>query len=250
MNNDNAQHVWVVPTFSLDHVSKHNFASNMLYEGQHTKFHDGVKANDRGELLSEDYFPKAIYPVPKFTHPKDQPPPKDIKRLPQVFSMGLGGHWVISERCKDILSAHDLGKSQFFPVQILQPDRETAFPGSFFFVNFAEQKSTILLDKSEGKMKYQFGETYHILPCVEDDQVIVDSTSIEGADLWVDSGLEHAFFMSNRLANALDGENLKIPWRMKRCLIKNFIQRPSVYFIWKRHRNFLLSNRYDSDSEY
>ena len=87
--------MWFVPTLTLAHVSKHNFASNTLYDRQETKFHVGVKANEQGELLSEDYFPKTIYPIPKSgSYPHLHIPkisPKKISNACLKYSVSVRG---------------------------------------------------------------------------------------------------------------------------------------------------------------
>ena len=105
-------------------------------------------------------------------------------------------------------------------MNILQPDRETVSPGKFFFINFAEQKSSIRFDRSKNIKKYGGRETYKVNSWVEDDQIIADAFAHSDVDLWMESDLQHAFFMSDKLATSLAREKLKAPWRMKRCLIE------------------------------
>uniref|UniRef100_UPI0037353512 hypothetical protein n=1 Tax=Yoonia maritima TaxID=1435347 RepID=UPI0037353512 len=54
---------------------------------------------------------------------------------------------------------------------------------------------------------------------VEDDNILVDRSCLEGPDLWADPKIKNVFFMSDRLGQALIKARMKNAFKLVRCRV-------------------------------
>jgi hypothetical protein len=163
----------------------------------------------RGEPLGPDAFPPALW----------NQKPKPIKQLPQIF-MGAG-YWVLGSKAADVFRQFDLGTGGLYSVAILQKDRSTRVEGDYFCLCFGNKKSVLLWDQSSGlkPVMPERTEYWTLNAGPADDSVVLSPAALDGPDVWIDPALWQAFFVSDRLAQALKGAKVDGPFHYTRCKV-------------------------------
>lgn len=164
-----------------------------------------------GEPLDEGWFPKEVWADDEAGV---------IRALPDLFC--VNGYWVVSKPCADVLLHFELGRGALYPVKIFQHDRTTPVEGEFFSLSFGNQKTALVKDQSPKLRDANLGDNSWLLPFVlKDGDLTVTPQTLDGPDLWIDTGVRRAIFGSDRLAKALKATGLATAFRFKACRIGN-----------------------------
>lgn len=205
--------VWVSRIF-LDaaYLNANSLANAPLWsdmeENKDPAIYAAVKSYKFGEKCPRSAFPEVMY-----VRYYDAPPV--TKPLGDLFNNA--NYWFVSERCKNVLSEFNLGRTQFYPVKLLQSNRKTEFSGNFYHMNFASTNDAVLLDKSAPQRKFKFEEGYMLATNLEDDNLVVDTKSLGHSDLWIDPALSKSLFLSESLVSAIENAGMRDLWRLKHC---------------------------------
>lgn len=169
-----------------------------------------INANGAGIPLPAGRFPQNLF---------GDPSSRTVRKLPDFFY--ANGFWCVSARVAEILDQHDLGGGAVYPVMAWQKDRTTRIAGEYFCLNFGSTK-TALVPKESPRLRqnpYARLPAYNLPFVPEDGDVAVDRHALEGPDLWVDPALQRAFFLSGRLAGALEQARLAHPLALFACRV-------------------------------
>lgn len=204
--------VWVSRIFlEAAYLNANSLANAPLWSDMHEDQIEAVikasKAANQGDLYLRSGFPEVMY----VRYP-DSPPV--TKPLGDLFNNA--DYWFVSERCKNVLSEFNLGRTQFYPVKILQSDRKTEIAG-FFHMNIASTNRAVLLEKSAPQKKFRFEERYRLATNLEDEDLVIDSHSLDRSDLWVDPALSKSLFLSDGLVSAIESAGMRDLWRLNHC---------------------------------
>ena len=179
-----------------------------LYEGVDRDF-DGWKRNKQGEPLPADQFPKMIWATKDF---------KAGRKLADLFH-GFG-YLVVSARCAEVIRGCDMGHGHLYPVQVLWKDRVTPMEGEWFCINYGNVKSAIVVDQSPGINVPIFGSGLGWLPStIKDYELTVTREALRGPDIWIDSQIDEALFISDRLAKSLRKAKISSRFGLRKCVI-------------------------------
>ena len=143
-----------------------------------------------------------------------------MNKQPDIFS--AGGVWAVSAACADVLRSADLGQSSLYPTKLFQHDRKTAIEGEYFCLNFGDTKEVFSRDDSPRARTpdYQDPVTYWLLPFdLKDGDIAVTSAALDGPDLWIDPKMKDAFFLSDRLVQALKAAKLTRRFGLRKCRV-------------------------------
>lgn len=129
--------------------------------------------------------------------------------LPHFCSFGF---WLISARAADVFSRHDLSGGRIQPIQVYQHDRVTPVAGqTFILVPGLDHKT---FDAAQSILREDEFSPGVYLPSwsPKDEEIVVPETGLPDSDLWVDSRLRGVFFVSARLAGALNEAGVAEPF--------------------------------------
>ncbi|GFE65582.1 hypothetical protein [Litoreibacter roseus] len=140
------------------------------------------------------------------------------KKVPDVFSPA--GYWAVSKEVADILREFDLGQTKLYPVELFRHDGKTPIAGRHEFLNLCEKKAAF-----EPSLSAKFSESEYAPPGTsfglfgygKDYDLTLNKTALVGPDLWLDTKLNRAVFLSNRLAKALDDAGFAKKMRLLKC---------------------------------
>lgn len=168
---------------------------------------DAYKRNLHGEPLPADRFPKEIY---------GKYPDKRMKNLPDVF---LGAAWIVSAEVATVLQQFNLGRTSLYPTRLFQHDRKTPVEGNYFCLNFGEVKSALVPEKSPAAEIPRYGGKRDLSPSVEDGGLTLTRQACAVPDLWIDTELTNAVFLSDALVQALKAAKLTRRFGLRTCVI-------------------------------
>ncbi|MCZ8133478.1 MAG: hypothetical protein O9248_00380 [Rhodobacteraceae bacterium] len=138
--------------------------------------------------------------------------------LPDLF-MITGGVYVVSERFRNLLMAHELGASEFHEVPLYEYDKSTRRPGRWFFFSVIEKKPTLVPEKSIG-IKETSARGVYAPEMVARDVLAVRAASAQGADIWQDPNLYFRLFLTDRLKQAIKEAGIKVRHMpMRKCVV-------------------------------
>ena len=202
--------VWL--SAAMTDPSLNKYAKSDVNENNPAQALDTIARNLRGEKLPIELFPKRAYGIY---------PDRKLKKLPDICC--LRGFWTFSSRCKRVFTKFDLGESTFRPITVLQHDRCTLVEGQYFTINFAEIKSSFRPELSRVRNCYPDNVdsrlwTLHYDAKIND--VVVDNSALNQPDLWIEEQFKSAFFMSDRLVQALRDAKLTRRFKLYRCQIQ------------------------------
>jgi len=202
------EHVWVA-SFTRIEVSHGKFMSCELVETDIQALSKTVRANNHGEPLGADAFPRQLW----------NQKPKPIKQLPQIFKGA--SYWVLGGKAAQVFRQFDLGGGGLYPVEVLQKDRRTRIEGEYFCLCFGNTKSALVWDQSPGVRPVTPDRTeyWSLNPVPADDSIALTSAALGGPDLWIDPALWLAFFVSDGLAQALKAAKVDGPFSFTRCRV-------------------------------
>jgi hypothetical protein len=200
-------HAWVASLTAIE-TAEPKFMGCELADSDIQALSNIIRDLKHGEPLGSDAFPKQIW----------NQKPKPIKQLPEIF-MGAG-YWVLGERATAIFRQFDLGGGGLYPIEVLQEDRETPVEGEYFCLCFGNRKSALIPDQSQGLRPIGASSQYWKLsPVPADDSVALSNAALAGPDVWIDPALWQAFFVSDRLAQALKAAKVDGPFSFTRCKV-------------------------------
>lgn len=182
-----------------------------LTEKDNLRAIEALNRNDAGEPLSVDWFPTLVWPSDDAKGP--------IGKLPDFFPANT--FWVASQACADVLRRFDLGQGALYPVKVVQKDRSTPVPGSYYCLNFGNVKQAFLPDESPRASKNEGAVTGMWFPpfAMKDGDVAVSASAEAGPDIWIDPLLKMAFFVSDPLAKALKAADVGRPFGLRKCRV-------------------------------
>jgi hypothetical protein len=170
---------------------------------------DANKRNEQGEPLTSDFFPTEV-----FADYKD----KKEKRQPDLFM--AAGAWTVSAACAAVLRQFDLGAGNLYPIKLFQHDRKTPVDGEYFCLNFGARKTAVLTDQSPRIGKpYPNHDIWQPPGGMQDNDIAVSEEALEGPDLWIDTQMRSAFFVSDALAQALRVAKVSRPFKLRKCVV-------------------------------
>ncbi|MCW3782285.1 hypothetical protein [Defluviimonas salinarum] len=170
-------------------------------------------ASGRGEPIPEGLLPETFF---AWRGPHDESKPL-AKRLPHLTHSDF---WFVSAETADVLRRFDLGGCKLHPVEVLMEDRKTPLPGSYFVLDFNSWKDVFLPEHSP-EFPFVRGSKTFRRPHFSnpDDIVALSKEALTRADIWWNRNIWGAFFLSDRLAQALRAANVDKPFSLKRCRI-------------------------------
>lgn len=169
---------------------------------------DALNRNDSGEPLPQSMFPTSIWAVEG----------RRLDNLPELF--WANAFWIASARTAEVLQGSDLGAGSLYPVLLLQNDRATPVSGEYFCLNFGNVKDVFLPERSPGADQNPFNPAiWYPEVQLNDDDIAVSTTALEGPDIWISPPLKRAFFVSDKLAKALERAKVARPFRLRRCRV-------------------------------
>lgn len=181
--------------------------TNEMSEADEQSYAEMYRRNMRGHAGGPEEFPKAVWAE----YPDD--PVKGT--MPDFFDASAR---IVSHRVADVLATVDIGANELYPVTVLQPDRETPVPGTYFCIAFRERKDTFAPEASE-RVQRDNPELWAPPLGAKDGEMALRATARSGVDLWMEETLRDCFFVSGRLARKLDEAGLWHPFDLRRCRI-------------------------------
>ena len=126
-----------------------------------------------------------------------------------------------SESALEVLSWFDTGPAIFHPVDLL--DYKTGAPLNLRYHQwvYVSGKDAFLPDQAEKIVFDHYRKSGRYRPATEikDGSLALSHAALSGADLWVDQRLRDVFFVSDRLAQALDAAGMAEGLELRSCRI-------------------------------
>lgn len=116
---------------------------------------------------------------------------------------------------RSILEQFDLGQTAFKDVTLVNPFAKTKHP-NYNILNVCEVKDAVDVSNCRELRKRAFVGNYDFTP-TEDDLIAVREGALVGANLWMDHTINGAFFVSDRLHDALEKADMFKRPRFVRC---------------------------------
>ncbi|WCK15360.1 hypothetical protein G6L41_017185 [Agrobacterium tumefaciens] len=188
---------WAPPTFILDMPPE--------------RVIQAMRRHNRGETLERTDFPEAMY---VFNEGR-------WKQGGELFS--AGPFYAVKGKLAEVLGQFDLGTGGLIEFPIYEADKVTPLPGPFYFLNFGSVKDSFVPQESKSlrdvsrltSERSEWWATYDI----EDGDIAVRETALEGADLWFEKKLKDKIFMSGRLHDAIVAAKVKTKFRFAQARI-------------------------------
>ncbi|WP_422020796.1 imm11 family protein [Pyruvatibacter mobilis] len=200
--------VWVSVAFSSTRLSKQ--ADSDLAFADLRQASDTIKQNRLGKPLAQDSFPKEFY---------GHIPSRKLKKLADLCK--LGGFWVVSAACADVLQQFDLGRTAFYPVKVYEHNRTTSVEGEYFCLSFGETKQAFLPEVSSGLRPRDQDPVreWRMVGGGKDASVAVHEEALQGVDLWIDPKLFEVVFLSDALVKALRAARMSRHFSLRKCRV-------------------------------
>ena len=198
--------VWV--SGAVGHGSNLRPFRNDVGERDHSRLVAIQQLVERGETLDRSDFPQEIFAAADAE--------EQHYRLPHLF-FGYG-YWVVSGVAADILRTFDLGRGGLYPVRVLKKDRRSPVDGEWHCLNFGNQK-TVLVPEQSRNIRQRAQGRYKQGPASSDFDLTVSSAALLGPDIWVDTQLWDAFFLSEALGQALRNAKVDGGFMLSKCRV-------------------------------
>lgn len=168
---------------------------------------DSLNRNEAGEPLPQAMFPSTV---------REAEPGVLGGRLPDLF--WANAFWVVSAAAAESLRSCDLGAGALYPLKLLRHDG-APLTGETFCLNFGNVKGVFLPDQSTADQNPFNAAVWY--PCVglKDDDIAVSADALSGPDIWASPPLKKAFFVSERLADALRAAGVAKFFHLRRCRV-------------------------------
>ncbi len=168
-----------------------------------------MSRNDRGEPLSAAMFASRFYHVNPWIFKKSI--------IPYMCS---GTHFVRADAA-EILRQHDMGQGSLYPCSFYEHDKTRLVTDQVFCLNFGNHKDTVILNKSKVEEIYVGAKLYNPpYPPINGNEIVVRKSACSGPDIWVDPKMDRVFFVSDRLAKALQAAKLGRAFRLYPCSVE------------------------------
>jgi hypothetical protein len=167
---------------------------------------EAAHLNNNGQSVPVELCPKKIW--------ADNDAP-DYERMPRDNMPDLffaNRYWIVSERAAGVLRRFDLGGGALHPVTegVCLEDQVTRVPGEFYTWIQGNIKTGFLPDETPNKSPFGIAGLRWNLPTkLNDEDIAVSTAAIAGPDVWRDTVLMHAVFLSQSLGDALVAAGLK-----------------------------------------
>lgn len=169
--------------------------------------------NDKGDPLPRECFPQ------RAQLDKNVDRPDNLNRVHHLFR-ATAGFWFVSEQCAEVFRRFDMGQGALYPVEVFELDGETPVKDRYFCLNFGNSKDVFVPGDAKSLRKSRMNQQRRILMAFAvDGDVTVTSAALIGPDLWCAPHLLQAFFLSNRLAEALRQAGCDKPFFLRRCTL-------------------------------
>jgi hypothetical protein len=158
--------------------------------------------------------PKEFYPVYQKVK---------LNALPPFFQSER--YWFLREDCADVFRHFDLGQGGLHPVKLYNFDRKSIASDTCSILIYGGQKQALLPDRmkhlSMTRLVYPDGPVWEPNESdLKDGDVVLSPAALEGTDVWRDPQFGPYFFMSDRLAKALQAKGFDKGFRLRRCQIE------------------------------
>jgi hypothetical protein len=182
-----------------------------------TNQEQGIKwgvQNSYGEPLPEPCFPKFFYGNQRAT--------ESAYRLPDLFR--IGEFWITSRAAANVLEQFNMGDGALYPVEVFTGDKVTPVGSEWFCINFGNKKSALRLDQSISSLNEAYIRNGGVKgwtpkPTINDGDIYLTNAANNGSDIWMDTLVGDAFFMSSSLGRALRKAKADKGFFLKACLI-------------------------------
>lgn len=145
------------------------------------------------------------------------------KNFPDVFK--INNFLVVSQKFVDVVNQFELGGTTFVPFEVYQHDGIERVECDYYFLNFGCFKDVFLPEHSNEKQFRPFNANtknlWSMWRVQKDNGIAVSLDALGGFDLWIDSRLRGAFFLSERLEKALKTAKLTRKIRRHKCAVIN-----------------------------
>ena len=143
-----------------------------------------------------------------------------IEKLPPVFNIGYA--ILVIEDLSQLFCGFDLGQGGLLPMDkgIFQADEKSKYERDYCSWVIGNQKSSVILDRTEAKMKLNpLGQVWDLEDdsSLGDDKVVVDRSALEGPDQWVDPQLQGSLFLSQKLGDRIWSAGYRKDFFLHRC---------------------------------
>lgn len=170
-----------------------------------------MRRHNRGERLERTDFPEAMYVFDEGRW----------KRGGDLFC--AGPFYALKGKLAEVLGQFDLGEGGLIEFPIYESDKVTRLPGPFYLLNFGAVKDSFVPDESKKLRdvseltpdRSEWWATYEL----EDGDIAVRETALNGADLWFEKKLKDRIFMSGRLHDAILAAKVKTKFRFAQARI-------------------------------
>ncbi|WP_106512622.1 hypothetical protein [Allosphingosinicella deserti] len=135
-------------------------------------------------------------------------------RPPHLFK--AGGCWFVSGAAAAVLRDFDLGGGRLQRIEFLQKDRATPVEGDYFCIDFGNAKQALLPAQSKniepgGQGRYIFSKILH------EGDLVVSRAALAGPDIWIDTLMWDALFLSGPLGTALGRAKVTKGFFLMKC---------------------------------
>lgn len=166
----------------------------------------------RGKTLPSDKFPRKFFHNYKDYYPKS---------LPDF--MQAGGQYLVSDRLRAVLETANLGATSFHSVELFRYHRATRIDLPYSIIAFGETKNTVALEQSLYRKGPSDGNLPELNFAPKDNDLTLSNQALLGPDLSIEENFDSAFFLSDRLVQALKAEKLTRRLGLRRCRISTEI---------------------------
>jgi hypothetical protein len=166
------------------------------------------KQNDEGLALPAERFPGRFFHIN----------PWKFKETIQPYMHA--GYQFVRADAAEILQQYDLGQGALYPCAFYEHDKTRLVTDQVFCLNYGTAKDTVVLEKSKVRRFFD-GSPYYFAPDapLKGDEIVVRRSVLEGPDLWADPRINRSFFLSDRLAQALQAAKMKRAFRIYPCTV-------------------------------
>lgn len=108
-----------------------------------------------------------------------------------------------------------------FDTGSFRKDRKTPIGDRWFCLNFGNIKMAYLGGGRNPAPGYPEPPVRHAAPTIlKDNMLILNTDALVGPDLWADPQIRDTFFVSDRLAKALEGTGVARAFGLKKCQVE------------------------------
>ena len=114
-----------------------------------------------------------------------------------------------------------MGLGGLYPIDVMLRNQVTPVGGNYFIFSAGSTKDALVVEKSEGLMKWFALEKPGWAPQLpSDDRIVLSQAALEGPEVWADTRLAQAFFFSDHLVRAMRKAKIATKFRLFQCRIE------------------------------